>query len=208
MATGDYELELSAWQSLLKRGFDIVCAIIGLLALGWLVALAWIMASIDLRCNGFFVQDRVGRDGRIFRLVKIRTMRNDKALRTTVTQAGDPRITRLGAWLRRFKVDELPQLWNVLIGDMSLVGPRPDVPGFADILTGKEKSILSLRPGITGPATLKYRNEEALLAAQDDPELFNREVIFPDKVEINLDYIRHWSFTGDLQYLWSTVVCA
>jgi len=128
------------------------------------------------------------------------------AYETTVTRRGDPRITPLGSLLRRTKIDELPQLWNVLLGDMSFVGPRPDVPGFADILQGEEREMLSIRPGITGPATLKYRDEEELLAAQDDPEGYNRDVIWPDKVKINLNYIRNWSLGRDIGYIVKTVL--
>ena len=111
----------------------------------------------------------------------------------------------MGRFFRKTKIDELPQLWNVLLGHMSFVGPRPDVPGYADKLTGVERAVLSLRPGITGPATLKYRDEEEILATQDDPEQYNREVIYPDKVQINLQYIREWSFLGDLRYILATV---
>jgi lipopolysaccharide/colanic/teichoic acid biosynthesis glycosyltransferase len=136
---------------------------------------------------------------------KIKTMRPDSRTTTTVTRSGDPRITPLGRFFRKTKIDELPQLWNVLLGHMSFVGPRPDVPGYADKLTGVERAVLSLRPGITGPATLKYRDEEEILAAQDDPEQYNREVIYPDKVQINLQYIREWSFLGDLRYILVTV---
>lgn len=167
--------------------------------------MAWIVASIDTRSNGFFIQTRVGKDGKLFKVVKVKTMRPTKQPGTTVTQRGDPRITKLGAFFRRTKIDELPQLWNVLIGQMSFVGPRPDVPGFADKLTGEEREVLQLRPGITGPATLKYRNEEELLAGQSDPEKYNREVIFPDKVRINLDYMRNWSLRKDISYIWQTV---
>jgi len=133
-------------------------------------------------------------------------MRPVESLNSTVTRLGDPRITTLGAFFRRTKIDELPQLWNVLLGDMSFVGPRPDVPGFADALHGNERALLSIRPGITGPATLKYCNEEMLLAAQDDPEVFNREVIWPDKVLINLNYIRNWSLWIDIKYIIRTVL--
>lgn len=138
-------------------------------------------------------------------MVKIKTMRPMASFTTTVTRRGDPRITRLGAFLRRTKIDELPQLWNVLGGNMSFVGPRPDVPGFADKLQDEERTMLSIRPGITGPATLKYRNEEELLGAQGDPEAYNREVIWPDKVQINLEYIRHWSLGRDIRYVLDTV---
>lgn len=196
---------LTRFQAFQKRVFDIVFSASGLLATCWLILLAWMVAGIDTRSNGFFVQQRVGRHGKIFRVIKIKTMRPSASVNTNVTQRGDPRITALGAFLRKTKIDELPQLWNVLLGDMSFVGPRPDVPGFADKLQGEEKAMLSIRPGITGPATLKYRNEEELLAAEKDPEAFNQNVIWPDKVQINLDYIRHWSLKRDIQYILDTV---
>lgn len=199
------QLSLSLKQSSSKRSFDFVMALFGLLMTWWLILLAWLAASIDTRSNGFFVQKRVGRNGKIFRVVKIKTMRPMATLDTTVTRRGDPRITPLGAFFRRTKIDELPQLWNVLLGDMSFVGPRPDVPGYADVLRGEERAMLSIRPGITGPATLKYRNEEEILAAQSDPEAYNREVIWPDKVKVNLDYIRHWSLVRDIRYILDTV---
>ncbi|MGM7448772.1 sugar transferase [Idiomarina sp. ST20R2A10] len=190
---------------MIKRLFDFFLALFGLLATWWLIILAWLAASIDTRSNGFFIQTRVGKGGKLFKVIKIKTMRPTKQPGTTVTKRGDPRITRLGAFFRRTKIDELPQLWNVLIGQMSFVGPRPDVPGFADKLTGEERDVLKLRPGITGPATLKYRDEEELLAGQSDPEEYNREVIFPDKVRINLDYMRNWSLRKDISYIWQTV---
>ena len=190
----------------MKRLFDITAAAFGLLALSWLIALSWLLASIDTGANGFFTQKRVGRHGRLFSVVKIRTMRLDINHQTNVTRANDPRITRLGAFFRRTKIDELPQLWNVLIGDMSFVGPRPDVPGYADRLQGKERDLLlSVRPGITGPATLAYRNEEQLLAEQSDPQRYNDEVIFPNKVRMNLDYIQGWRFSDDIRYILKTI---
>lgn len=152
-----------------------------------------------------FRQKRVGRGGRLFTLVKFRTMLPSSP-GSTVSVAGDPRITPLGATLRRLKLDELPELWNVLLGDMSLVGPRPDVPGYADRLTGDDRRVLSLRPGITGPATLKYRNEEQLLASHPDPQLYNDSVIFPDKVRINLEYLDNRSFMGDLRIIIQTLL--
>ena len=125
---------------------------------------------------------------------------------TSVTVSDDPRISRSGRIFRNTKIDELPQLINVLLGHMSLVGPRPDVPGFADKLEGAERELfLSVRPGITGPATLKYRDEEALLAEVEDAEAYNRDVIFPDKVRINLEYVENWSFINDLKYIWRTL---
>ena len=196
---------LGTSQAFQKRAFDLFFSVLGLLIAWWLIFLAWIAASIDTRSNGFFIQKRVGRHGKIFHVVKMKTMRPVASFETTVTRRGDPRITKLGAFFRRTKIDELPQLWNVLLGDMSFVGPRPDVPGFADKLQGEERAMLAIRPGITGPATLKYRNEEELLAGQNDPEAYNREVIWPDKVRINLEYIRNWSLRRDLQYILETV---
>lgn len=206
MAISDSAGGLSCRQAFLKRGFDLIGAFFGLTLTWWLILLAWLAASIDTRSNGFFTQQRVGKNGCLFKVVKIKTMRPDKRLQTTVTQSGDPRITPLGAFWRKTKIDELPQLWNVLIGDMSFVGPRPDVPGFADKLEGDERAMLFIRPGITGPATLKYRNEEELLAEQVDPEAYNRDVIWPDKVRMNLDYIRSWSLKQDLKFIFKTIM--
>lgn len=197
---------LTRRQQVLKRTFDFLCAAGGLLVTFWLIALAWLLASIDTRQNGFFVQQRVGRHGRLFKVIKIRTMRPSVGYTTTVTTEKDPRITPLGRFFRRTKIDELPQLFNVFLGQMSFVGPRPDVPGFADRLEGSERAMLDLRPGITGPATLAYRDEEVLLASQSDPERYNHEVIWPDKVQLNLGYIRNWSLAADLRYIWKTVV--
>ena len=124
---------------------------------------------------------------------------------SSISIAGESRITPLGAVLRKYELDELPELWNVLIGDMSFVGPRPDVPGYADQLTGENKLILKLRPGITGPASLKYANEEELLAQVPDPVKYNNEIIFPDKVQINLDYYYTHTFRGDLKLIFQTI---
>ena len=124
---------------------------------------------------------------------------------SSISVKGERRITPLGAVLRRYKLDELPELWNVLIGDMSFVGPRPDVPGYADKLEGNDRRILQLKPGITGPASLKYRNEEELLAEQDDPQRYNDEVLFPDKVRINIEYLDNWSFGYDIKIIIYTV---
>ncbi|MCF8036343.1 MAG: sugar transferase [Desulfobacteraceae bacterium] len=192
-------------QAALKRGFDFLGAAFGLALTIWIILPAWVLASIDTRKNGFFTQDRVGRDGRIFRVIKFRTMREVPGMSTTVTTGTDQRITSLGRFWRKSKIDELPQLINVLKGDMSFVGPRPDVPGYADRLQGDDRIVLSVRPGITGPATLKYRDEEAILADQDDPERYNNEVLWPDKVRINREYVENWSFWQDINYLWKTV---
>lgn len=205
MATEGRQEGLSRTQAFNKRLFDITISALGLLLTGGVIFLAFIAASIDTRSNGFFLQKRVGRKGRLFSIVKIKTMRPNQDTATNVTTSADPRITALGRQFRRYKIDELPQLWNVLIGDMSFVGPRPDVPGFADRLQGKERLVLSVRPGITGPATLKYRNEEDLLAKQEDPEAYNRDVIYPDKIRLNLRYIDHWRMGNDLKYIWETI---
>lgn len=196
---------LTALQSTIKRTFDFSAALLGLFFSWWLILIAFLAASADTRSSGFFIQSRVGKNGKIIRVVKIKTMRPDSKTTTTVTRSGDPRITPLGRFFRKTKIDELPQLWNVLLGQMSFVGPRPDVPGYADKLIGIDRAVLTLRPGITGPATLKYRDEEEILAGQEDPERYNREVIYPDKVQINLKYIREWSFGGDLKYILKTV---
>jgi lipopolysaccharide/colanic/teichoic acid biosynthesis glycosyltransferase len=190
-------------QRIAKRGFDLFASVIGLAVLWPLILLCWVLASLDTGANGLFVQVRVGRGGKPFFVLKLRTMRPLPG--TSVTTSLDPRITALGAIFRRFKVDELPQLWNVARGEMSIVGPRPDVPGFMDRLSGDQRRILTLRPGITGPATLKYREEEAILGRAADPELYNAEVIWPDKVCINLDYLDNWTFSRDLHLIWKTL---
>ncbi len=162
------------------------------------------IAAWSTKQGGFFKQARVGRGGKLFQVIKLRTMKNIPGIDTTVTTKKDPRITKGGTFLRRFKIDELPQLRNVLKGEMSFVGPRPDVPGFADKLVGEDRMILSLRPGITGPATIKYKNEEEILAGQQDPDAFNRDVIWPDKVKINREYIENYSFFRDIYYIFRT----
>jgi len=197
---------LGLGQRFAKRGFDLLGAAFGLVFTLWLILPAWLLASLDTSKNGFFTQDRVGRDGRVFRVIKIRTMRDVPGMDTTVTTGTDRRITRLGRLWRKTKIDELPQLINVLKGDMSFVGPRPDVPGYADRLEGEDRIVLSVRPGITGPATLKYRNEEKLLAEQENPRQYNDEVLWPDKVRLNREYVRKWSFGTDLRYIWKTIV--
>jgi lipopolysaccharide/colanic/teichoic acid biosynthesis glycosyltransferase len=197
--------ELTLQQRWLKRVFDITIAVIGLLLTSWIILLAWVASTVTTGYSGFFTQKRIGRYGRPFYVIKLRTMKVLQEPGTTVTTDNDPRITPLGKLFRKTKIDELPQLLNVLVGDMSLVGPRPDVPGFADMLEGDDRIVLSVRPGITGPATLKYRNEEEILAAQEDPEAYNREVIYPDKVKINREYVEHYSFAKDLRYILHTI---
>lgn len=152
----------------------------------------------------FFTQYRVGINAKLFRMFKFRTMTINHS-GSSVSVAGESRITPFGAILRKYKLDELPELWNVLIGDMSFVGPRPDVPGYADKLTGEDRLILKLRPGITGPASLKYANEEEILAKINNPQEYNDNVIFPDKVKINLEYYRHHTFFYDMKLIFQTI---
>jgi len=196
---------LSSSQARLKRCFDFGLALCCLSASGWLILIAWLLASIDTKSNGFFVQKRVGKGGQCFQVIKIKTMRPNQIVLTTVTQSSDPRITLLGRFFRKTKIDELPQLFNVLLGQMSFVGPRPDVPGYADKLQGKERCILDLRPGITGPATLAYRNEEEILTNVQDPVQYNDKVIYPHKVRLNLEYIDNYSFWSDIYYIRQTI---
>ena len=189
-----------------KYVFDRIMALIGLLCL-WPVLLV-VAVLIKIKMPGgsvIFRQKRIGRHGRLFTMYKFRSMTVGHG-GSTVSVAGESRITPLGAKLRRYKLDELPELWNVLIGAMSFVGPRPDVPGYADMLKGKDRDVLKLRPGITGPASLKYRDEEDLLAEQKDPQKYNDEVIFPDKVRINLYYLTHYSFVRDIQMILCTIL--
>lgn len=204
----------------LKWIFDRVASLLGLLIL-WPV-LAVVAVLVKTKMPGgpvLFVQNRVGKDGKLFKCHKFRTMtviHNG----SSVSVAGDSRITPLGAKLRHFKLDELPGLWDVLIGNMSFVGPRPDVPGYADKLEGENRDVLKLRPGITGPATLKYRREDEMIAdyvaerhnngdnreSQEIAEEYNDKLIYPDKVRLNCYYYRHYSFLKDIQIILCTVL--
>ena len=190
---------------MIKRLFDFLVSLIGLILLS--LVLVVIAISIKLGSKGpvLFSQKRVGKDGKVFILVKFRSMMVNQNSNNTITSKGDDRITKIGAFLRRYKLDELPELWNVLKGEMSLVGPRPDVSGYADKLKGKDRKILTLRPGITGTASLKYANEEEILAAQDDAQKYNDEVIFPDKVKINLEYYENQTIWLDIKIIFATI---
>jgi len=190
----------------IKRCFDLVTSLIGLIILLPLIIIAWLVAAIETRSNGFFIQERVGKNGDLFQVYKIKTMKRVEGVDTTITQANDVRITKSGEFFRKTKIDELPQLWNVLIGKMSFVGPRPDVSGYADKLDGDDRVVLTIRPGITGPASMKYKDEEELLSKQVDPEEYNDKVIWPDKVKVNKEYIRSWSFKKDVEYIIKTVI--
>lgn len=191
---------------ILKNLFDYSASFIGLLFLWPVILVCAVLIKIKMPDGPvFFIQKRVGKDGELFSMYKLRTMSVNHG-GSSVSVAGEARITPLGRILRRYKLDELPELWNVLKGDMSFVGPRPDVPGYADSLKGDDKRILKLKPGITGPASLKYRNEEDILALQSDPQKYNDEVIYPDKVRINLYYLDNYSFLKDIQMIFCTVL--
>lgn len=196
---------LTWYNRIIKRSFDLILSLLILILTAPIIVIAYIIATIDTGENGFFTQNRVGKDGEIFKIIKIRTMKTDSKIKTNVTTDADSRITKTGKLFRKLKLDELPQLINVVKGDMSFVGPRPDVPELIDELDEEDKIILSVRPGITGPATIKYKNEEEILAEVDNPEEYNREVLFPDKIEINKEYIRNYSFLKDLQYMLQTI---
>ena len=190
----------------LKYLFDRTVSFFGLLFL-WPVLLV-VALLIRIKMPGgpvLFRQKRVGKSGKLFTMYKFRSMVVDHS-GSSVSVEGESRITPLGKKLRKYKLDELPELWNVMVADMSFVGPRPDVPGYADKLVGEDRVVLYLRPGITGPASLKYRNEEKFLAEVEDPQKYNDEVIFPDKVRINKYYLYHYSFWMDIKMIIVTVL--
>ena len=215
-----------------KRIFDILASLIGLLLIWWVYPIVAIMIKKKMPGGpAFFCQKRVGKDGKLFTCHKFRTMLV-KHNGSSVSVAGDSRITPFGAKLRHYKIDELPELWDVLIGKMSFVGPRPDVPGYADQLQGDDRVVLKLRPGITGPATLKYRLEDEMLASlrlspegksmtdwqgksyslpegvgeNDLAVWYNDNVIYPDKVRLNKYYYEHYSFGKDIEMIFATVL--
>lgn len=205
---------------LLKFLFDRIVSLIGLLVLWPVLIIVAILVKIKMPGGpAFFVQNRVGKGGKIFKCHKFRSM-TVKHSGSSVSVAGDSRITPFGAKLRHYKLDELPELWDVLIGHMSFVGPRPDVPGYADKLEGDDRDVLKLRPGITGPATLKYRLEDEMISEyvakkqkegdiRDMQEIaveYNDIAIYPDKVRLNCYYYRHYSFIKDIQMIFCTVL--
>lgn len=205
---------------LFKFIFDRIVAFVGLVCLWPILLIVAIFVKIKMPGGPvFFVQKRVGKDGKLFNCHKFRTM-TVKHNGSTVSVAGDSRITPLGATLRHYKLDELPGLWDVLIGNMSFVGPRPDVPGYADKLEGDDRVVLKLRPGITGPATLKYRLEDEMISEyvtkkqregdtrsmQEIATEYNDQIIYPDKVRINRYYYGHYSFIKDIQMILCTVL--
>lgn len=190
----------------LKYIFDRIFSLILLTLLLPVILVIYVIHKIKMPKGSFlYRQMRIGRGGKPFRIFKIRTMTENSEDSGSITTADDPRIMPFGKWLRESKVDTFVELINILIGDMSFVGPRPDVPGYADKLEGDDRRILELRPGLTGPASIKYRHEDKILAEQADPKKYNDEIIWPDKVKINREYYDKWSLWLDISILWQTI---
>ena len=188
-----------------KRILDFTTSLLGLLFLLPVLLVIALLTKLSMPGPVLFRQYRVGQHGKLFKIVKFRSMKLHHH-GSTVSIKGESRITPWGSVMRKYKLDELPELWNVIIGDMSLVGPRPHVPGYTDKLTGKDRIILTLRPGITGLASLKYSKEEELLALQKDPITYHKKIIFPDKVRINIHYIQNWSLGLDFKIIIFTIL--
>lgn len=189
---------------LIKRIFDLLASFFGLIVLSPLLIFIALIIGIKMGRFILFRQKRIGQYGKEFVLVKFRTM-NLQHNNNSITVNGENRITPLGAKLRKYKLDELPELWNVLKGEMSFVGPRPDVPGYSDKLKGDNAKILNLKPGITGPASIKYKNEEEILAQHENYQKYNDTVIFPNKTRININYISNRTFWGDIKIILYTI---
>jgi lipopolysaccharide/colanic/teichoic acid biosynthesis glycosyltransferase len=197
---------LSSRDQIVKRLFDVLFSALGLLACWPVILVCWIIAATETRSNGFFIQDRVGRFGKSIKVIKIKTMYPAAHGMSSITALNRHAITRSGRIFRKYKLDELPQLLNVLVGHMSFVGPRPDVRGYADQLRGRDRVILLMRPGITGPASIKYRDEDTLLTAVADPDAYNAGVIWPEKVRLNKEYYFNYSLWSDIRYILKTVL--
>ena len=195
---------LSKKQQISKRIFDVLLAAIGIVIFLFPILILIVLATISTKQFGLFSQERIGQQAKVFNMYKIRTMRMDHE-HNFITSKDDHRITFIGKFLRYYKLDELAQLFNVFMGTMSFVGPRPDVVGYADELKGDDRIILRAKPGITGPATLQYRNEEEILSQQVNPQEYNDKVIWKEKVKINKTYAQNWSFLGDLNYMVKTI---
>ena len=178
----------------LKSIFDFVFSFLALLFLSWLLLLCILIASADTKSFGFFVQDRIGQFGKLFRIYKIKTIHDETK-----------KISKIGKFLRKSKLDELPQLFNILKGDMSFVGPRPDVAGYYDVLKGENRKVLELKPGLTSAASIKYCNEESLLKSKENPLEYNDTVIFPDKIKMNLEYYYNHSIWVDIRIIFKTI---
>ena len=188
-----------------KRVFDLFFACFGILLLMPFYVIITILIKIDSEGPVFFLQYRVGFKEKLFKIIKFRTMYVIQNSNSTITLKDDSRITRIGKYLRNYKLDELPELFNILIGDMSFVGPRPDVAGYADKLVGLDRNILKLKPGITSIASLKYANEELLLTQVDNPIRYNDTIIYPDKVRMNLNYYNNHNIWIDIKVIFATV---
>ena len=190
---------------MIKRLFDIIFSFVGIVFLFPFFIIVSILIKIDSSGPVFFLQERVGLNGKFFKIIKFRSMKTNHNNSLTVTLENDKRITRIGKKIRKYKIDEIPELINVFIGDMSLVGPRPDVPGYADLLEGENRNILKLRPGITSRASIKYANEEMILLNEDDPIAYNNNIIFPDKVKLNLNYYYNNNIWIDIKIIFATL---
>ena len=189
----------------MKRLFDIVASALGLILLSPLFLILAIWIKLDSKGPVFYRQVRVGRRNKDFRIFKFRTMRLGADAGSLVTIGQDARITRSGRFIRKFKLDELPQLINVLVGDMSLVGPRPEVRHYVDYWTPEQMRVLDVRPGITDTASIKFRNENELMEKADDPEKYYIEVIMQQKLKLYLEYVDHHSFWGDIALIFKTI---
>lgn len=187
----------------IKRCFDFFISLFGIILLIIPLIILITLATISTGKFGLYSQERIGLSGKPFTMFKIRSLKGEENA-SGITLENDERITSFGRFLRTYRLDELPQLLNVFAGSMSLVGPRPDIKGYVDQLKGEDRLMLKVRPGITGPATLKYRNEEKILSQQKDPEKYNREVIWKDKVKINVNYVKNWTLKMDLKILFKT----
>ena len=192
---------ISKRQLLFKRIFDLFLSFVLLPFLIIPIVILIVISTIDTKSFGLFIQERIGQHGQLFTIYKIRTLKQEPHDLGHLEKSA----SNIGKFLRQSKLDELPQLFNVLAGQMSFVGPRPDVVGFADELKGEDRIILEVKPGITGPATIKYKNEDAILSMQNDPEAYNRTIIWPDKVKINKNYVAHWRFYLDLNYILQSI---
>jgi len=195
---------LSRGNNMVKWFFDRTLSLVLLMALMPILLLVAIIILLASGAPVFYIQERIGQNAKPFKLIKFRTMKGEEE--SPVAAAELNRITRVGRWLRRTKIDELPELLNIFVGDMSFVGPRPDVAGYADKLEGDDRRLLTMKPGLTGVASLKYRNEEDLLAAQPNPQEYNDKVIWPDKVRLNLLYMERQSLWLDVKVLICTAL--
>ena len=195
---------LNKKQLFIKRIFDIIFSFIGILFLTIPIFILSIFALISTKKCGIFKQERIGQYSKPFNILKIRSMVENNTS-NHITVKNDKRITKYGKFIRKYHLDELPQIYNVFMGQMSFVGPRPDVKGYADKLKEEDRIILSVKPGITGPATLAFNNEEELLAKQQNPKQFNDEVLWVEKVKINKIYIENWSLISDLKFILKTL---